>query len=56
MVAPTDSDPIISAQTVDGFSCADPIQVYLDLKGHPERAQEAANEVRRRLMEWHDND
>ena len=56
MVAPTDSDPIISAQTVDGFSCADPIQVYLDLKGHSERAQEAAAEVRRRLMEWHDND
>ena len=56
IVAPTDSDPIRSAQMVDGFSCADPIQVYLDLKGHSERAQEAADEVRRRLMEWHDND
>jgi hypothetical protein len=35
-----------------GLSCAHPLQVYLDLKAHPERAAEAAAEVRRRYLTW----
>jgi len=29
-----------------------PIQVYLDLKGHPERAEEAAAQLRQRHLSW----
>jgi hypothetical protein len=29
-----------------------PVQVYLDLKGHPERAKEAAAELRSRVLQW----
>jgi len=29
-----------------------PIQAYLDLKGHPERAKEASEELRKQLLTW----
>jgi DNA-binding MarR family transcriptional regulator len=32
--------------------CVHPVQVYLDLKDHPERAVEAATELRSRLLGW----
>lgn len=32
--------------------CAHPVQVYLDLLAHPERAEEAADELRRQRMAW----
>lgn len=35
--------------------CVHPIQVYVDLKDHPERAAEAAEEVRNRLLKWGPN-
>jgi hypothetical protein len=30
--------------------CAHPVQIYLDLLAHPERAKEAAEELRKRLL------
>ena len=35
-----------------GIRCVHPVQVYLDLQGHPERSSEAAEEVRRRYLNW----
>jgi hypothetical protein len=32
--------------------CVHPVQAYVDLKAHPERAQEAAAELRSRLLRW----
>jgi len=32
--------------------CVHPVQVYLDLKGHPERAKEAASMVRQERLKW----
>jgi hypothetical protein len=32
-----------------------PVQAYLDLAAHPERAKEAADELRSRFMSWRRN-
>lgn len=34
------------------IKCVHPVQVYVDLKDHPERAAEAAEELRSRLLGW----
>lgn len=47
LVLPKDLGVFDGARTVDGVQCVHPIQAYLDLKGHPERAEEAAAELRR---------
>jgi hypothetical protein len=52
IVAPNDDGVFMGARTQDGLRCAHPLQVYLDLKAHPERAAEAADEVRRRHLPW----
>jgi DNA-binding MarR family transcriptional regulator len=37
--------------------CVHPVQVYLDLKGHPERAKDAAGKLRERLVaDWVEGD
>jgi hypothetical protein len=50
LVVPGDEAVFMGARVESGFSCAHPLQVYLDLKGHPERASEAAEVVRRRYL------
>ena len=50
LVVPNDSGVFDGAAPVDGVNCVHPVQVYLDLKGHPERAAEAAGELRGRLL------
>lgn len=37
-----------------GCWCAHPVQVYLDLLDHPERAKEAAEDLRARRLRWSD--
>ena len=49
---PVDDAVFEGASVVDGVACVHPIQVYLDLKAQPERAQEAAEELKRRLLTW----
>jgi hypothetical protein len=53
LVVPNDEGVFDGA---DNFSkivhCVHPVQAYLDLKGHPERAEEAASELRARLLRW----
>ena len=50
MVAPNDKGVFEGAEFVDGIRCVHPVQAYLDLKDHPERAAEAAEELRRRII------
>jgi hypothetical protein len=47
VVRPVDDGVFIGAGTVDGLPCVHPLQVYLDLKAQPERAAEAAAELRK---------
>ncbi len=50
LVIPNDEGVLHGASEVEGIRCVHPLQVYLDLKGHPERAQEAAEELRSRML------
>jgi len=50
LVVPGDEGVFEGAEEVDGIRCVHPLQAYLDLKGHPERAAEAAAELRVRLL------
>jgi hypothetical protein len=40
------------SQQLAGVQCASPLQTFLDLKGHPERANEAASELRKKFLTW----
>ena len=52
LVVPNDEGVFDGAEMVDGIRCVHPVQAYVDLKDHPERAPEAASELRRRLFLW----
>jgi hypothetical protein len=52
LVVPNDQGVFDEAATVQQVRCVQPVQVYLDLKGHPERAAEAASDLRARLLQW----
>lgn len=50
LVVPNDEGVFDGVKAVDGIPCAHPVQVYVDLKDQPERAVEAAMELRRQLF------
>lgn len=50
LVVPNDEGVFHGGTPKGGVMCAHPVQVYLDLLAHPERAQEAAQELRKRLL------
>ncbi len=50
LVTPNDTGVFEGAKVVGGVSCVHPVQAYVDLLGHPERAKEAAVELRARLL------
>jgi hypothetical protein len=52
LVVPNDEGVFDGAKKRDGVDCVHPVQAYLDLQAHPERAQEAADELRARLLRW----
>lgn len=52
VVRPKDDGVFMGAASVDGVDCVSPLQTYVDLAGHPERAEEAADEVQSRLLPW----
>ena len=56
LVVPYDEGVFDGAELVDGIRCVHPVQTYVDLKNHPERAAEAAEELRRRLLVRGDDD
>lgn len=45
IVVPDDAAVFDSLADIQGYACCSPLQVYLDLKAHPERAAEAASEI-----------
>lgn len=50
LVTPNDEGVFHGAEPVNGIRCVHPVQAYLDLKNHPERAREAADEIRSRRL------
>jgi hypothetical protein len=52
LVVPRDSEPLERAQETRGIRHVSPVWAYLDLKGHPERSEEAAEELRRQRLRW----
>ena len=52
LVVPNDQGVFTGAEARQGVRCASAVQVYLDLKGQPERAEEASAELRRAQLTW----
>lgn len=52
LVVPADKGVFHGASDQDGVRCVHPVQIYLDLKAHLERADEAAEHLRGRFFEW----
>ena len=50
LVVPNDEGIFQGALDREGVRCVHPVQVYLDLKNHPERSAEAAEELRRKFL------
>ena len=50
LVVPYDEGVFDGAELVKGIRCVHPVQAFIDLKDHPERASEAAEELRRRFF------
>jgi len=51
-VVPRDDGVFQGTSEVEGLQCVHPVQVWLDLQAHPERAAEAADFLRRKLLRW----
>jgi hypothetical protein len=52
LVLPNDEGVFHGSQAQEGIRCVSAVQTYLDLKGQPERAKDAAVELRRKLLRW----
>ena len=50
IVQPDDAGVFQGGELREGIACVHPVQVYLDLKNHPERSAEAAQELREKLL------
>jgi DNA-binding MarR family transcriptional regulator len=50
LMMPNDEGVFLGASPRDGIMCVDPVQLYLDLKDHPERSAEAAARLREELL------
>lgn len=52
LVVPNDEGVFHGSEVLDGVRCVHPVQVYLDLKAHPERSAEAALRLRQEYLKW----
>lgn len=52
LVVPDDEGVLHGSTEADGVRCVHPVQAWLDLKGHPERATEAAERLRAEHLRW----
>jgi ribosomal protein S28E/S33 len=50
LVQPNDAGVFDGSAEREGIACVHPVQVYLDLKNHPERSAEAAEALRKNLL------
>ena len=55
-IAPNDAGVFHGAATHNGIRCVHPVQIYLDLHAHPERAKDVAQELRSEYLRWHTDD
>ena len=52
LVVPNDEGVFQASEVREGVRCVHAIQVYLDLKDHPERSSEAASRLRQDYLKW----
>jgi hypothetical protein len=52
LVVPNDEGVFHGAEAKEGIRCVHAVQVYLDLKDHPERSAEAASRLRQDTLKW----
>jgi len=52
LVVPNDEGIFHDLEARDRIRCVHPIQVFLDLKAHPERSSEAASRLRQEYLKW----
>jgi len=52
LVIPNDAGVFHGARMWDNLHCVHPVQAYVDLKAHPERAEEAAGRLRSERLTW----
>jgi len=52
LVLPNDEGVFLGEESREGVWCVSPLQAYLDLKGHPERSEEAAERLREQYLNW----
>ena len=52
LVVPNDEGVFHGSEVQEGIRCVHPVQVYLDLKAHPERSAEAASRLRQEYLKW----
>ena len=52
LVLPKDEGVFMGEERREKVRCVSPVQAYLDLKGHPERAEEAGSRLRDRYLNW----
>ncbi|WP_423926853.1 MarR family transcriptional regulator [Candidatus Palauibacter sp.] len=52
IVVPNDDGVFHGSNVLDGTRCVSAVQTFLDLKAQPERAAEAAQELRRSALPW----
>jgi Transcriptional regulator, AbiEi antitoxin, Type IV TA system len=55
LVVPDDPGVFQGSAAREGIRCVHPVQAYLDLHAHPERAEEAAATLRARELSWRTN-
>ena len=56
LIEPKDEGVFQGAGEVKGIRCVHPVQIYLDLKDHPERSAEAAEQLRKDFLTWRISD
>jgi hypothetical protein len=55
LVVPNDKGVFHGSSVQGDITCVHPVQIYLDLKGHPERSKEAASIIRQNRLKWERN-
>ena len=52
LVVPNDEGVFHGSEAKEGIRCVHAVQVYMDLKEHPERSSEAASRLRQDYLKW----
>ncbi len=56
LIVPNDDGVFHGSSTQNGIHCVHPVQAYLDLHAHPERAKDVARELRSEHLSWRTRD